>query len=690
MYFWTNSLYLKTKILILFFFTLLFSCNKKGNFHSSSHDTDSISVYMKIANNENTSDQNKLFAITRAYRQIQQSTNDTRNRDTLFSIAFKFYNLKDWDMFNKVSNTLLKNSKNANDSINLVKVFRFRGNYLKRIESYDSSYYYYLEAEKIYLKQNDDLNRANILFNKGIVQHSVSDYLGAQLSLTKAYAIFENSDEKDKLYGTLNQLGLVYNELKEYDKAIDFHNKALAIVREYKLQNQEHQEAVCFNNLGYLFVKQKKYDQAINNFELALKDKDIKKDDPLLYSLLIDNLAYSRLRTNNFKALPDLFFNSLKIRDSLQSKPEMILSNVHLSEYYGKIKDTAQSLRYINYALNIAKQNKETPFDHILALKQASLIDKKNSARYSDDYFRLSDSLQVEERRNIDRFARIQFETSELLKENDSLEEKNRNILNYFMGAIIIGGVLFFMRIQRSRSRELALTQSQQQANEEIYRLIISHQNQIEEGRDLEKRHISKELHDGVLGRLFGLRLNLDGLNNFDDEDAKQQRLEYLNELQLIEQDLREISHELNRENLVLINNFVAIINNLLEQQGKINPAKVKSIIDVDIDWDMMPNTAKINLYRILQEALQNINKYADAKNILVHFRKDKKGNLLFNIEDDGVGYDVNSKKSRGIGIKNIVSRTQQCQGIIDIKSEIGKGSKIIITFPLENKTIKL
>jgi signal transduction histidine kinase len=323
-------------------------------------------------------------------------------------------------------------------------------------------------------------------------------------------------------------------------------------------------------------------------------------------------------------------------------------------------------------------------------LKQLLKVDTKNVGKYTGEYIKISDSLNEADRKSKDKFARIQFETEEIIQQNDQLVEKNRNILNYFLGAILIGGLLFFVRIQRSRSRELVLKQSQQQANEEIYRLIISHQNQLEEGRDLEKRRLSKELHDGVLGRLFGLRLNLDGLNNSDDEAAKQQRLEYLNELQLIEQDLRDISHELNRENLVLINNFVAIINNLLEQQAKINPAKIKSIIADDIDWEIVPNTAKINLYRILQESLQNINKHAEAKNILVHFRKDKKGNLLFNIEDDGIGYDMNSKKSKGIGMKNIVSRTQQCNGIIDIKSEIGKGSKIIITFPLEFKTIKV
>ena len=54
-------------------------------------------------------------------------------------------------------------------------------------------------------------------------------------------------------------------------------------------------------------------------------------------------------------------------------------------------------------------------------------------------------------------------------------------------------------------------------------------------------------------------------------------------------------------------------------------------------------------MYRILQESLQNINKYANANFIKVEFKKDKKGNLILNIVDDGEGYDV-KKKSKGIG----------------------------------------
>ena len=338
--------------------------------------------------------------------------------------------------------------------------------------------------------------------------------------------------------------------------------------------------------------------------------------------------------------------------------------------------------------MKYAKKSK-IPLNIVTALKQASLVDKLNSSKYSQDYIRISDSLQIAERNSKDRFARIELETDELKKENIDLEAKNRNILNYFMGTMLFVGVLFFMRAQRARRRELILVQAQQRANEEIYKLIITQQNKLDEGRVMEKTRIAKELHDGVLGRMFGLRLNLDGLNKRDDEPAIQERLRCLEELKIIEQDLREISHELSREKYVLINNFVAIVNSLLEDQSKVNTAVLNYKIGVDIDWDLLSNTTKINLYRILQETLQNINKYAKAKNIKVEFKKDKKGNLILNIADDGIGFDV-AKKSKGIGLKNIVTRTHESEGTIEIKSFIDKGSQIKITVPLDSKSIKI
>lgn len=678
------------KKLILVVLTIFFlSCSKnKRDIELEKTASDSLDYYMKLVNKSNTSQYNKSLYIDRAFRLIVNIKNTKKNRDTLFSISYKHYTSKDWKKFDTSSLRLIKNSIEAKDSLNLVKAYRYRAGYFKNIEVNDSAFFYYIKGEKISTIIKDKPNLANILLNKGIVQYYVGDFLGAELSLSKAYSIFTELNESEKIYGTLNQLGLVCNELKEYDKAVFYHNKALETVDEYKLENEEHQKAVCYNNLGYLYIKQKKYNEAIPNFNIALKDSKIIIDDPILYACLIDNLAYCRLKLNDNRNLPKLFFDAIEIREKTKNYNEIVGSYVHLSEYYQVNKNYEHAIKYSNEALRVAQESK-IPINIILALKQASNVDDKNALRYSEDYIRISDSLQIVERNSKDRFARLQLETDEIIKQKDDLVEQNRDILNYFMGTMAFVGILFFMRAQRARRRELVLTQAQQRANEELYKLIISQQNKLDEGKVFEKNRIAKELHDGVLGRMFGLRLNLDGLNKRTDEEAVEERLKYLEELKTIEQDLREISHELSREKFVLINNFVAIVNGLLEEQTKINPAKLTTLIGENIDWDLLSNTTKINLYRILQESLQNINKYANAKFIKVEFKKDKKGNLILNIVDDGEGYDV-KKKSKGIGMKNMVDRTHESDGTIEIKSEKDKGTQVLVVVPLEHKTIKV
>jgi signal transduction histidine kinase len=83
-----------------------------------------------------------------------------------------------------------------------------------------------------------------------------------------------------------------------------------------------------------------------------------------------------------------------------------------------------------------------------------------------------------------------------------------------------------------------------------------------------------------------------------------------------------------------------------------------------------------------VQESLQNINKYANAKNVSVNLIKDAE-NVHLTILDDGVGFDVD-KKSKGIGLQNIASRVTSCQGTFDIKSKKGKGTSITIDIPIE------
>lgn len=670
-------------------FIMIGSCSKNKKNISLDKSNSDAKKYFNIykSNLEKNNPKNESY-LRKSFYLVKFQKNDLLTRSLLSDIVVEFYKSSDDKNLDESSKLLLKLSSASHDTVNLGMSYRCRGNFHFTTQNLDSSYYYYIKAEKIYSKLRDNKNLGTILMNKGIVQYSKGDYLGAELSLNKAHNIFKETNNFNKIYGSLDQLGLVEIELREYEKGLFYFNNALKAIEKLPIEeDKNHFKSVCLNNIGYLYLKSNEYKKGAHYFELALKNKLI-KNEPLLYSNLIDNLAYCKLKSDDIKDLPNLFFEALNIRLKLNDYSIIVVSNIHLSEYYSHVKDFKKAIEYSKKAIEIAERSK-IPLNIVVALKQASLVDKENSSKYSEDYIRISDSLQIAERNSKDRFARISLETDEIIKQKNSIEQSSRDILNYFVGTLALIGLLFFMRTQRSKRREAALKLAQQQANEDIYKLIISQQGKLNEGKIMEKNRIAKEIHDGVLGRLFGLRLNLDGLNKRNDEEAIQERNKCLEELKIIEQDLREISHELSREKLVLINNFVTIVNGLLDDQTKKNTAVLSTTLGDSIDWDSLSNSTKINLYRILQECLQNINKYAEAKNIKVEFKKDKKGNLILNIADDGIGFDV-SKKSDGIGMKNIVERTHESDGIIEINSAKNKGTQIKITVPLEHKTIKI
>jgi signal transduction histidine kinase len=289
--------------------------------------------------------------------------------------------------------------------------------------------------------------------------------------------------------------------------------------------------------------------------------------------------------------------------------------------------------------------------------------------------------LQKADRNIAEKFSRIEYETDEIKQENTDLTTQNRNLVYIFGSLLILGMFLYIIKAQKAKNRELLFKQEQQKVNEEIYNLMISQQSNVESIRIKEKKRVAQELHDGVLGRMFGVRMNLDSLNKIHDESASHQRNCYLTELKDIEQDIREISHDLNREKSELINNFVALVENLFEDQKKTFKSKLVSSIDSNIIWESMSNANKINLYRIIQESLQNINKYADASAVTVVFKKEL-DNLFLQISDDGIGFNVNKAK-KGIGLQNMLSRINECKGTFEIKSKKGEGTIITVTVPI-------
>lgn len=672
----------KSYCLILSLLFFLISCDKKEKRDLDVNTSiDSLPDYFSLANNFNLSKSRREEFNKKAYAIVINQPNDSLNRVNLFKIANRYYNMDNLKKYKGTVKEVLKKSEISRDTANILKAFIYLGDYYSKEGVPDTAFMYYFKAEKIYLKNQDSYNVAKTRLSKALLKYNESDFLGSEIEVFKALSSIKGKVANDIIYESNNLLGVLYSQLEDYNKALLYHTKALASIDDKVLPPVFQSKATSLNNLGFVYQNMNKHKQAIIYFKQGLEQKDLITDKPSLYAMLLDNLAYSKFKLKEHQGVFELFNQSLKIRDSLGLTNGIILNKIHLSEYFLSKSDSVKAIQFSKEALETAKSTKN--YRNALApLKQLAIIEPKNASIYTKEYIHINDSLQKEERKMGNKFTRIEYETEEIKSENTDLVQQNRNLVYFFSGLAMLGLFSFVIKTQKAKNRELLFKQQQQIANEEIYNLMISQQNSIEINRIKEKKRVARELHDGVLGRMFGVRINLDSLNKILDETAVEKRNNYLTELKNIEQDIREISHDLNREKSELINNFVAIVDNLFEEQKKTHKSKFFSSIDPAIKWELVSNSLKINFYRILQEALQNINKYANANSIKIELKK-VEDHLILKITDDGIGFNVKTAR-KGIGLQNILFRAKECDGVFDIKSSKGEGTIITVTAPIE------
>ena len=85
------------------------------------------------------------------------------------------------------------------------------------------------------------------------MQYKESDFLGSEISVFKALRVIKEEKANDIVYEFYNLLGLVYNELGEYEKAIEFHTKALASLDEETTPIEFQSRATSMNNIGLVY-----------------------------------------------------------------------------------------------------------------------------------------------------------------------------------------------------------------------------------------------------------------------------------------------------------------------------------------------------------------------------------------------------------------------------------------------------
>ncbi|UOX34813.1 sensor histidine kinase [Flavobacterium sediminilitoris] len=670
------------QIIIFIAFIILLSCSdKKKSLEVIDKPNQKINQYLSFAQDESIASENRIKYSDSAYFELQFKTNDSTTRRNYFKVANRYFSLYELDKYKNVAAKALQLGKSSKDSITIAKALSYLGDYYFEKARNDSAYWYYNDAEKLYKNINDKENLAKTILYKAYVLLYEKDFLGSETATIRALDISKGIDDDMLIYECYVNLGSSLLGLDNYEKALYYHSKALIQVEKLKKSFfYDIFKAQTFNNIGLVYQKNKLYKKAIDNFSKGLKVKNLLQLQPVVYSALLDNLAYSKFKLNKEEGLEELN-RSLFIRDSIGNIAGIIKSKIHLSEYYLSKSDTTKALQLNNEANSLAKKSSYNQ-EILTTLDLYTKINPKTGLYYAKKYIKLSDSLYDLERATRNKLARIEFETDEIIHENEEISSEKKVILGVSILVAFIGGLLYIILFQRSKQKELLFTQQQQKVNEEIYQLMLDQQVKLDEAKNNEKNRIARELHDGIMNKLASTRLNLYILTKRTDEETIQKCIGHINEIQNIEKEVRAIAHELSNNVFSEKSNFKSILSELLIEQQNLYDADCEYTIDKKIQWDNVDVEVKMHLYRILQEALNNCNKYAKAKTINVSIVKQEKI-VTLQIRDDGEGFNVNKAK-KGIGIKNMLQRISAVNGELNIESEIGKGTTLFFKIPIE------
>lgn len=669
-----------------YFFILLciISTNLFAQKDKSISKLDSIAILSELSRNNKLQIELRLKYAKRASLLSLETKIDTVILRSARELAFIYLNIGEYDLFKSINHSNLKLSHKLKDSSAIAIANYNLGAYYHNFNiNHDSAYYYYYNAANLYKSLDDNLNEGEVLLNMANIQETEKDYIGSEVNAVRAITLIQNLPKSDRNFDTLwslyNLLGAISGRLQQYDKAIEYHQLALSIGD--KISEGYFYNLHSNNNLAFIYEEKGDYQYALTIYNNLIKKDSLYQKDTSLYALILGNIAYNKFLSSddNDDVIEFEFKKAYKISDSIGDENiQMAISN-YFSEYLLSRSNKDSALFYAENAYYLGKQTNSNNTISKSLLLMSKIKDGNEGKEYLYQHIKLNDSLLNSERNIRNKFARIEFETDRIEAENVRITRERLLFLILSIALMLTITLLYIVITQRAKNRKLEFAQNQQKANEEIYNLMLAQQDKINEGRTQEKKRISQELHDGILGRLFGTRLSLDSLNMLQTEDAIKNRENYINEIKTIEEEIRKISHDLNRD-FIAGSSFMDIVKTLIEIQTQAYKLSYSLKEDDEIQWDDVSNKTKIHVYRMLQEMMQNIYKHANAKHIKISFQLNNNV-ILLTVKDDGTGFNV-SKARKGIGLININSRVKEIGGKVTIESKIDGGTTVLINIP--------
>lgn len=310
-----------------------------------------------------------------------------------------------------------------------------------------------------------------------------------------------------------------------------------------------------------------------------------------------------------------------------------------------------------------------------IALTFEKLGDYQKANEYNRKYIKLNDSLTASNTK--EEIALLEAKFNKIENENKIKELKTekakadltiqnnklKNTLLVVLSLVLIIGITFIL-IQ-IRNKEKLMKEKELKSNQKID--LLKKQKEVEiiqamlDGEEVERKRIAKELHDGIGSKLSALKIMVSRLDIHETRSKEQ-----INQLISTSiNELRQISYNLVPETLLKLGIEKALSDLCYLLHSESIKIEFQSFgIKNDI-----PISSQINIYRIIQELINNALKHSDCSEILVSCSQNE--NIFYiAVEDNGKGFDVlEIENHSGLGLKNIKSRIELFDGLYTLES---------------------
>ena len=592
---------------------------------------------------------------------------------------------------------------------------------VKAYTSKDSSEYYFKKAKKAIKNEVDE---AEYYFCKNAFHTDFGTSDSAIYYGETALKKFKDTKNYNSIITLYNNLSRAYNDKGQYENAIRNRITGLKLAENQKFENwigtfyiglsydyhdfEDYPKGIYYGKKAIHFFLNKKGAEAKdirssfnatainyddwNKPEQALfyhkqNLKYIKGKDTLLLHSTFNNIGNTLLKQKKFEEAKKWLLRSVKIidfrvknNDSLYTDYSYATSYTNLATIATELNQYEEAKKYFDLAFKYSKKSETA--EKLRDYYQQKIIFNKKYNKLSEaieeqeNYIKLRDSIYTAEKNKTIAELETKYQTEKKEKQilQHQAEVKQKNTWLLLISSFVIIGLILFRNFRAKAKLQKEQLELENKLLEEQSNYKIQEQ----------RLEISRELHDNVGSQLTFIISILDNLKNssvqFDDAiDKKINTLTNFANKSISE--LRDTIWVLNSKQLRLSELKSRMLNFIKDAGESVDTIRFQFGFDIHNDVQLSSKQA-INLYRILQEIVNNAIKHANAKDISVSISQIE-NELQIKISDNGIGFHYESEKKKSFGLTNIQNRIQEINGSLQVVSNEEKGTHYSITVKL-------